>query len=187
MSWCVDGPRISIVPFSEQHLTLRYVSWLNDPIVTRYSELRHRTHSIESCRMYWEESRRRGHFFGAVIEKTSQVHIANISAYRDLNNSVIDLAILLGERKFWGKGYGRETWIAMMNFIICKGVARKVTGGTMSTNTAMLRIFQEAGMHEDGRRLRQFVFEGQEIDALYFARFANTGVARLNHPHNISL
>ena len=174
-SWNVEGPRISIVPFREEYLTSRYVSWLNDPVVTRYSELRHRTHSIESCRTYLEATQRSGHFFGAILEKTSQRHIANLSAYINSQNSVIDLAILLGDKKFWGQGLGREAWIVMMNFVIREKLARKVTGGTMATNIPMLRIFEKAGMQEDGRRTRQFVFEGSEIDLLYYARFAEQG------------
>jgi len=44
--------RLRMVPFSEAHLTTRYVGWLNDPEVVRYSEQRHQTHTIESCRSY---------------------------------------------------------------------------------------------------------------------------------------
>ncbi len=178
--WNVEGPRISIVPFAEKHLTPRYVGWLNDPIVTQYSELRHRTHTIESCRAYWNESKRKGNFFGAVCLKSAELHIANISAYRDVENSIIDLAILIGDKECWKQGYGSEAWIVLLNFIVREKLARKVTGGTMATNIRMLRIFKKAGMEKDGQRTRHFIFDGTEIDILYYARFADEGEVKID-------
>ena len=180
VTWNAEGPRISIVPFAAEHLTPRYVGWLNDPIVTQYSELRHRTHTLESCRAYWDESKNRGNFFGAVHLKSTQLHIANISANSDLANLVVDLAILLGDKEHWGQGYGSEAWIVLLNFIIREKLARKITGGTMATNVRMLRIFKKAGMQKDGQRTRHFVFEGNEVDILYYAKFADEGEIQID-------
>ena len=48
----LESERLRLEPFAERHLTPVYVSWLNDPDVTRYSEQRFRAHTIESCRDY---------------------------------------------------------------------------------------------------------------------------------------
>jgi RimJ/RimL family protein N-acetyltransferase len=49
---------------------------------------------------------------------------------------------------------------------------RKVTAGTMVVNEPMLRIMYTSGMVEEGRRRRQFLFDGTEIDAILVALFA---------------
>jgi hypothetical protein len=48
----IKTERLLLEPFSEKYLSERYVSWLNDHEIVRYSEQRHRTHTIESCREF---------------------------------------------------------------------------------------------------------------------------------------
>jgi RimJ/RimL family protein N-acetyltransferase len=50
---------------------------------------------------------------------------------------------------------------------------RKVTAGTMAINEPMLRIMYASGMVEEGRRKRQFLVDGAEIDAVLVALFAS--------------
>lgn len=174
--WRADGERIAIEPFSKAHLTESYVAWLNDPHVVRYSELRHTTHTLDSCRRYMEAMRENDHLFGAIMLKIpNQSHIGNITAYLDRNNAVANLAILIGERSVWTRGLGCEAWITMMNFILHKCLARKVVGGTMETNKTMLRTFAKSGMREEARFSRHLLVEGGEVDIVHFARFAEEG------------
>jgi RimJ/RimL family protein N-acetyltransferase len=49
---------------------------------------------------------------------------------------------------------------------------RKVTGGTLRCNAAMVRIMQACGMQPDGVRAGQELVDGEPQDVLYFARFA---------------
>ena len=176
VSWRAEGPRVFIVPFSEDHLTARYVGWLNDPETTRYSELRHRRHSLETCRQYLESVRASGHFFGAIHRKHDNSHIGNITAYLDPANGIADLAIIIGEQSIHRQGFGSEAWIAMMNLLIGQKRVRKVTGGAMQINQPMLRVFVKAGMHEEAIRRRHFVVEGHEVDVVLFTRFAGEGI-----------
>ncbi len=168
----IETKRLSIVPFSEEHLTPRYVSWLNDPQVVRFSEQRHRHHTLESCREYWQSFRDTPNFFWAMMIKGEEPrHIGNMNAYVDIANSVTDVGILIGERDVWGCGYGLEAWSAVCNFLLDRLCTRKVTGGTLTVNTAMVKIMQRAGMVEDGRRIRQCIFEGKEVDVIHSALF----------------
>ena len=51
----LETERLTLTPFNtERHLTERYVAWLSDPDVVRYSEQRHRTHTLASCRHFAE-------------------------------------------------------------------------------------------------------------------------------------
>jgi RimJ/RimL family protein N-acetyltransferase len=48
---------------------------------------------------------------------------------------------------------------------------RKVTAGTMATNTGMLCIMKKAGMVEDGVRKRHFLADDREVDLIYAALY----------------
>lgn len=170
----LETERLIIPPFSGEHLTERYVSWLNDPEVVRYSEQRHKHHSMESCRACWRSLANADHFFGAILIKGEPLrHIGNIVAYIDRPNQVADLTILIGEKDAWGRGYGCEAWTAVMRTLMRDQGLRKVTAGTMVENRAMLEVIRKSGMKVEGRKRRHFLLDGKEVDLVQAAIFAS--------------
>lgn len=170
----IETLRLRIVPFSEEYLTSRYIGWLNDPMVVKYSEQRHKRHTLESCRQYWQSFIESPHIFWAMTATSPPLgHIGNINAHIDPANSVADVGILIGERTIWGRGYGLEAWLAVCNYLLYEVGIRKVTAGTIEVNKGMLRIMQKAGMIADGRRIRQCIVEGCEKDIIHAALFRN--------------
>jgi ribosomal-protein-alanine N-acetyltransferase len=170
----IETQRLRIVPFSEAHLSSRYVSWLNDPEVVRYSEQRHRRHTLETCRQYWQSFQNSPHFFWAITMVEGEFeHIGNINAYIDENNSTASVGIMIGERRVWGKGYGLEAWVAVCHHLMYDIGIRKVTAGTVAVNKGMLRIMEKSGMVADGRWIRHCLVDGQEVDGIFAALFSH--------------
>ncbi len=168
----LETTRLRLVPFAERHLTERYVGWLNDPDVVRYSEQRHRRHSLDSCRRYFESLAGSSDHFWAIEAKDPALgHIGNITVTVDEPNRVGDVAILLGEKSAWGGGLGGEAWGEVCRFLLAEGAMRKVSAGTMATNHAMLGIMRRTGMIEEGRRPRHFLLDGAEVDLIYVALY----------------
>ena len=168
----------SVGPFEARHLGERYVSWLNDPEVVRYSEQRHRSHDLESCRRYFESFAASPDYFLAITSDTHG-HVGNIGASVDVPNGVVDLSILVGERKVWGTGVASGAWTTVVQALLGRPSIRKVTAGTMSVNEPMLRLMARSGMAVEGVRKRQFAWEGTEVDMVYAARFASEAGAGL--------
>jgi ribosomal-protein-alanine N-acetyltransferase len=168
----IETPRLRIIPFSEEYLTPRYVGWLNDPMVVRYSEQRHKKHTLESCRQYWQSFIDSPHIFWTMTAIEPPLgHIGNMNAHIDTVNSVADVGILIGDRTVWGKGYGLEAWVAVCNYLLRDVGIRKVTAGTIAANKGMLRIMEKTGMVADGRRIRQGIIDEREEDIIYAALF----------------
>lgn len=167
----ITTARLRIEPFTTNHLSSRYVAWLQDPDVVRYSEQRYRTHTLQSCREYAESFTGTPNRFWAIIEVTSGLgHIGNMNAYMDPRHLVADLGILIGEKEAWGKGYASEAWRAVCNHLFAAGM-RKITAGTLSVNYAMLQVMRNADMKPDGCRVHQCLWEGREVDILHMALF----------------
>ncbi len=168
----LETARLRLEGFAEAHLTERYVGWLNDPEVVRYSEQRHRRHSMESCRQYARAMAGAGNPLWAIIAVDPDLgHIGNISANLDRNNGLCDVTILIGERSAWGRGLGTEAWNAVCDFMLGPAAMRKVVGGALASNTAMVRIMERSAMAADGSRPRHYLVDGIEIDVVYFARY----------------
>lgn len=171
-STIIETARLRIEPFTERHLSERYVNWLNDPLVVRYSEQRFQIHTLESCRAYWQSFTDTPHYFWAVIAKDDTLgHIGNLNAYVDPRHGVADLGILIGERQAWGRGYGLEAWRAICGHLFGSGGIRKISAGCLSVNLPMARIMKQAGMVPDGVRASHSLFEGKPVDIVHVALF----------------
>jgi ribosomal-protein-alanine N-acetyltransferase len=170
----LTAERLDLRPFSEEYLTSRYVAWLNDPETVRYSEQRHRRHTLETCRAYFESFANTASFFWAIVAHDKELgHIGNMTATVDHANAVADLAIMIGEARARGRGFGLEAWSCACNFLLTKARMRKVTAGTMAINVPMLRVMARSGMIEEGRRRLQFLHEGKAVDVVLAAAFAD--------------
>jgi ribosomal-protein-alanine N-acetyltransferase len=168
----IETSRLKIVPFSEHYLTARYVSWLNDPEVVRFSEQRHSFHTLESCRLYRLSYFKTPNYFWAITVSEGRLgHIGNINVYVDEKNRLADVGVLIGEKTAWRQGYGLEAWKAVCNYLLEVAGMRKVTAGTIADNKGMLSIMEESDMVADGRRVRHYIVEGKETDIIHMALF----------------
>ena len=96
--------------------------------------------------------------------------------YRNIRHGTADIGMMLGERRCWGKGYGREAWQAVLEALLAETGMRKITGGTVRPNRAMIRIMEQSGMTLEAVRARHELIEDQAVDLLYYARFAKPAV-----------
>ena len=164
--------RLSITPFSKRHLTERYVGWLNDSELMRFSEQRYKMHTLESCNAYWQSFEESPNYFWAILTNDEPLsHIGSATAYVDKINKIADVGILIGESEANGKGYASEAFKVICDFLLSNTKLRKVTAGTISLNEAMLKVMKKAGMVQDGVRVRHFLCENKEVDIIHMALF----------------
>ena len=48
----IQGKTIELINFNENNISDDYISWLNDSVVTQYSNQRFYSHDYESCKKY---------------------------------------------------------------------------------------------------------------------------------------
>jgi RimJ/RimL family protein N-acetyltransferase len=138
------------IPLYTQPTLSKQVQWLNDVDVVKFSQQRHRTHTLGSQMAYIASFRPpndfREIFLGDEI-------IGTISAQVDGVNSIADVGIMIGEKSKWGKGYGQEAWDVFCDALHC----RKIEAGCDDRNRAMQKICLKYGMQEEGRRKSRFL------------------------------
>lgn len=168
----IVSARLHVMPFGEEHINARYISWLNDPGVTRYSERRHEKHTISSGRAYWHSFQGTPHRLWA-IEVTQPLlgYIGTMTTYIDDVNRVADVGILIGEQSAWGQGFGLEAWQTLCTWLLNDVGIRKITAGTVVDNKAMLAIMEKSGMVPDGVRKAQVLLAGKPTDVIHAAIF----------------
>ena len=153
--------------FTEKYVTQKYVGWLDDPVLMKYSEQRHYSHDIGSCIRYVNSFTGTKNLLYAVVDSNTHQHVGNINDYIDSFNQTADVGILIG---VGGNGYGLSAWNQMLDRLFSPDLSiRKVTAGTMSENKAMLRIFEKSGMSYEYTKIRHFCIEQRLVDMrVYF-------------------
>lgn len=169
----LETARLVLEPFSEDLLTDTYVAWLNDPDVVRFSEQRHKTHTLASCREFIASFAGTPNGLWAIRDKTrGHCHIGNISTEIDPKTRAGDIRILIGDRGAWGTGLGAEAWMAVMAHLFDDQGLGQVTAGTLAGNTGMLKIMEKSGMRETHRRPGPTPVDGRVMDMVYACRRA---------------
>lgn len=162
----------TLTPFSESLLTDRYVSWLNDPSIMRFSENRHRVHTVESCREFVHTFEDGPDLLWAIVVAQDEIgHVGNIVARVDRPNALADVSIMVGDKRVRGNGIGLAAWTRVCRFLLLDLAIRKVSAGTLATNKPMLSVMEKAGMRPDGRRKRHYLVEGEEVDMVHACLF----------------
>ena len=165
-------PRLRLRPFQAADINANYLGWLNDPEVTRFSNQRFNQHTPENCAAYLASFAGRSNSFLLIEQRQDQRPIGTATVYRNNLHGTADIGLMVGERRCWGQGYGREAWQAVLEALLAEAGMRKVTGGTVRPNQAMVRIMEQSGMELEAVRARQELIEGQPVDLLYYTRFA---------------
>ena len=160
--------RLKLVPFHAGMVTETHVSWLNDLKVTRYSEQRHRKHTLESQHNYLNSFPAGSHVW--LIQSASK-DVGTITAYVDTHNKVADMGIMIGDRLSLNIGYASEAWAVVMKYLFSVEGVRKITAGCMVSNTAMQRLAVKSGMSFESVSKDQFLLNRKSEDLIRFAAF----------------
>jgi RimJ/RimL family protein N-acetyltransferase len=167
------GSKTLLTVFKSSDITDLYLSWLNDPIIVRYSNQRFINHNESNSRFYLDSFEGTDNLFLLIQDLDELKAIGTLTIYTSMIHETSDIGILIGEKTKWGNGYGLDAWQTTCNWLISTCNMRKITGGTLSGNEGMRRIFKKSGMHEDGKRLKQEIVDKTEMDIVYYAKFRN--------------
>lgn len=176
----ITTKRLLLRPYYAGMVTDDHVKWLNDPEVVRYSEQRHRTHTIESVHQYVNDIACDPNSYlwsiGLEVGDAGIWIIGTFSAHLDRPNGVANLGIMVGEKYQWGKGYGAEAWNAVSNWLFEKHAIRKIEMGCHYENRAMRKLAERCGMHLEGVRHDHFVVDGKPQHLLLYAKMRPSAV-----------
>jgi RimJ/RimL family protein N-acetyltransferase len=165
----LTGHLVTLRSFTESNITSAYIDWLRNPELMKYSNQRFRSHSVASCRDYLSSFKGSDNLFMAIYHDAQ--FVGTMTAYVSPFHQTADMGLLIGAQG-QGKGLGKDAWMTLMDHLFQIGT-RKVSGGTLRCNTAMVRIMMGSGMQADGVRTAHELVDGKPEDILHFARFSS--------------
>lgn len=165
------GRKVTLLPFTADDITEDYIGWLNDAVVTRFSNQRFVRHDRPSCQRYLTTFDGTPNLFVSVRRIEDNRPIGTMTAYVAPQHGTADIGILIGDRTAWGHGFGRDAWTTLAEHLSNMPGMRKLTCGTLACNEAMIALAKGCGMHVEARRIGQELVDGQPVDVIHFARF----------------
>jgi RimJ/RimL family protein N-acetyltransferase len=89
----------------------------------------------------------------------------------DLQNQYgnIGLGILIGDRAYWGQGYGREVIHLLLEYAFHYLGARRIELTTHAKNERAIRCYLACGFVEEGRPRKAVWIEGEHVDHVNMA------------------
>lgn len=108
-------------------------------------------------------------YFG--IDTLEGKHIGNCSYYHlDERQGETELGIMIGDRDFWGKGYGEDAVSALVDYIFRTTELKRIYLKTLEKNARAQKCFQKCGFVWCGRLLNHdFNFTLMEISRTQWA------------------
>lgn len=165
MTPILTTPRLILTPYTAALVTDQHVAWLNHPEIVKYSEQRHKRHTLESQHRYLNEFSAGSHIW---IISNLDGDAGTISAHIDRPNRLANMGILIGQ-EFWGREYGKEAWDTVVEFLADKQDIRRVEAGMMRSNRPMAFLAQKCGMNLEVYIKGHFLLDGKKEDMLLYA------------------
>ena len=156
-------------PLERTDLGENYLGWLNDPEVTRYTETGiFPTTAQDLEKFHHEVTGSRSQVIMAVIHKKSGRHIGNVKlgpihwVHRRAT-----FGILIGDKKFWGKGIGAEATRLMVEYGFYRLNLRRIDLGVFAEHESAVRSYEKVGFKLEGRLRQDLFLNGEYKDRLW--------------------
>ena len=163
----VEGPRLMIRTLTSEDATEKYVGWLNDPEVNRFLATKNAT--MSSVREYINARNEQSNclFFGIFLRGD---HIGTIKLEPiDLKKKTATIAIMLGDKRTWGHGYGSEALRILIRYGFDALKLHDINLGVISENHAAIRSYEKVGFRETHRTTKSIRYGDNVYDHVTMA------------------
>ncbi len=143
-----------------------FVRWINDPDTRRFMMMRYPLSMTEE-ENWWEGflTRKNDHIFA--IEASDGTYIGNIGLHGiEQENRRAVLGIIIGEKAYWGQGYGSDAIRAMLRWAFQYLNLNRVSLTVYGYNKRAIRCYEKCGFRHEGVMRRARFVDGRYYDEL---------------------
>ena len=103
---------------------------------------------------------------------------------RDFDRTALtcSFGIWIGDRAYWGAGYGREALVLLLDYAFRIRNQRKVTLDVQAVNERAIRVYRRLGFVEEARQREQVWVAGRYVDLVHMGLFRREWEARQGAP-----
>ena len=162
------GDLVYLRRFERGDITDRYFQWFNDAEVTHHmvnGAVPNRPEDVEA--FYERMSRSANDVVFAIVDRATEQHIGNTAIHNiDWIRRLGEFGIIVGEKAYWGKGYGTEATRLVVGFAFDRLNLNKVWLGVHADHPGAIRAYEKVGFKIEGRLRQEMVRNGVYADRL---------------------
>jgi RimJ/RimL family protein N-acetyltransferase len=170
----LKGDKIYLSPLTLEDISDEYISWLNDSEVCSENSHAVYPNSYEATLAYVKSAgKSKTEIVFAIKSKKNNDHIGNISVQKiDPVNRSAEIAIIIGNKKYWNKGIGSEAYRLVIDYGFRTLNLNRLSSGQTITNKGMISVCEKNGMKKEGL-LREVLYKnGKYLDAVVYSILA---------------
>lgn len=162
---------VNLRTLEESNVNQAYVGWLNDPIVTAFSDNQYRKITLESQREYVRcANLNEDMCLYGVFAKDVHVGCITISGVISPHKRA-EIAFVIGERSYWGQGIAKSAISMVCNIAKEQYNLHKLFAGCARPNIASKKALEFNGFSLEGVRKQHLYYGGKWLDQLDFGLF----------------
>src|SRR3989344_4367881 len=165
----IEGETINLRPLLLSDVDGGYVDWFNDAEVCRFNSHHVYPYNRKLAAQFVSDAQaQKQTLLLAVVTKKGK-HIGNISLQQiDYISRSAELALILGEKAYWGKGAGTEAARLMVRHGFEVLNLHRIYCGTSVHNIAMQKLAAGLRMRKEGRRREALYKNGGYADIIEY-------------------
>lgn len=161
----INGKKVRLRAIEREDIP-KFVRWLNDPEVTQYLTLYMPISRVEEER-WFEQQLESQNSKVLAIETNEGLHIGNIGLHDiDWKNRHAMLGIFIGEKEYWGLGYGTDAVMTLLGFAFQEMNLHRIYLYVFDYNERAIRCYQKCGFQVEGRQREGLYQNGEYHDLL---------------------
>lgn len=170
--YILEGARLRLRTLQPADSSERYLGWLNDPEVQKYTRRHGRTSNKQDIIDFIYYTLKSVDFHFAIFLKDVNLHIGNVSlnSVDELNRSA-EVSIMIGDKTAWGKGYGSEAINLLTDFAFKQLNLHRVW--SESCNPGFIALMNKLKWSLEGVRREAVCVAGKYLDYIDWAILEN--------------
>ena len=145
----------------------RFVRWLNDPAVSKPLRGHHKRLTLKEERKWIHalvKKKKTERQFAIVTAEG--VHIGGTSLVLDAQNNRARFGIVIGEKRFWGQGYGTDATKEIIRYAFRILKLHKVELNVYAFNKRAIRLYRKIGFKVEGIQKEHLRYGGKYFDRI---------------------
>lgn len=168
----IQGERLYLRSLRAEDIEGGYREWLQDPAINQYLEARFSVYNYDQLKDFIQNinASSTDYLFGIFDKDDTYVGNIKIGGINWIHRTA-EVGLLIGNRDYWGKGFGSEAIYLVTEYGFNTLNLRKLWAGAYSTNKGSVRAFEKAGYEHECVKKKHFFSNGEYIDDIILCKF----------------
>lgn len=170
----IDGKKIYLRQYAPKDLDV-WFNWFNDAEVVGLMDQRRWPNTKEKQKQYLERMTTSSSDMQlAIVYKSNDALIGTVGLHgMDAINRNADISIIIGDKKYWGKGLAKEAVGLLIDHVFAMLNLHKLTAGFVDGNKASQKLFESFGFKKEAVLREQVYLQGKYHDIIRMGLLKN--------------